>query len=850
MALSPLSNILQRPQPLAEPLPSGMDVQLPEREPTTITQGGIAETELEDGGKIIDFAPKTKREPPSAFDANLAEHMEESDLNKIASDLLQGIQLDEQSRTQWLAMHAEGIKLLGLLIEDSQGSSGESSAPLEGMSTVRHPLLLDACLMFQATARGELLPAAGPVKVRDDKTNAPPGMGHNGGLPLDNQQAPMDAGQQQPASIGPVPNPPLQTPPGAIGGMGMAGSQPAPLPAAPLPEPRDAIAQALQKDFNHYLTVTATEYVPDTDRMLFTVGFGGEGIKKVYNCPIRRRPVSESIPMEDFIVSNALTDLANARRITHKIQMRPSVMRRMQLLKVYRDIPLIQPTQSDQPNAVDQIKSAVQGVQPQVQDQKDADHQLYETCCELELDEYAPKQFKDKKLPLPYRVTMDKDSQKVLEVRRNWKEDDEQCLAREYFVEFSFVKAFGFYGIGLLHILGNTTKVLTALWREFVDAGAFANFPAFLYAKGVGRQLTNQFRAGPGQGIGLDVGLQDIRSAVMPFPYKEPGPAFTAFVQHVEELGQRLGGTAQTNVGEGRQDAPVGTTLALIEQQTKPTNAVLKRLHSSTGKELMLLKERFKDDPEAFWRFNKKPAQTWEKELFIKALNDYDIVPVSDPNNPTMLHRAAKAEWLKQTAIAAPGLLDVKKVFLRSAQDLEISDAEDMLAPPSPAPGPLPVPTDPNKMAAIQLKGQEMQLDQVTAQQKQALDQQKMSFEQQDREAERVNRLQLAQIAWQTEQLRLASTLAIHADKTEAADKALGLKLTSDHMASAYDQSHQVDQQQQDQLHQQGQAEAERGHQQGMSEVDRQHVAEQAQLDREHQQALARQSAQQRKKQS
>lgn len=831
MSLSPLSNILQRPQPVAAPLPPPLDVDLMQAN-APVVNDGVAETETDDGGKIIDFAPKQKKETPTDFNANLAEFMDESELNRIAADLITGIQNDEQSRAEWLSMYADGIKLLGLIVEEGKGDTGSTSAPLEGMSSVRHPLLLDACLLFQANARGEMLPAAGPVKVRDDRTTKPVGIGHNGGPPLEPTGA-MAPQTSPPFSGGagaaaPIPlNPPQAS---LVGGTGAGGPGVSP-GAAPLPpEERDNNAQALETDFNHYLTVTATEYVPDTDRMLFTVGFGGIGIKKVYNCPIRRRPVSESIAMEDFIVSNALTDLANAGRITHRIKMRSSVLKRMQLLSQYRDVPLVAPIASDETNAVEQAKAQVQGVQAQPQDPKDADHTLYETCCELKLDEFAPKHFKDKELALPYRVTMDKKSQKILEVRRNWKEDDEQCLAREYFVEFPFVKAFGFYGIGLLHILGNTTKALTAIWRELLDAGMFANFPGFIYAKGVGRQLTNQFRVPPGGGVGLDIGLQSIKDAVMPLPYKEPGPAFTAFLTHVEELGQRLGGTSQTNVGEGRQDAPVGTTLALIEQATKPTNAVLKRLHSAQDKEFKLLKERFKDNPEAFWRFNPRPAQQWQKDQFVKALSDYDLVPVSDPNNPTMLHRAAKAEWLKQTAIAAPGLLDVKKVFLRSAQDLQVSDAEDMLAPPAPQAGPPPIPTDPNKMAAIQLKGQELQADQQTEQQKQQFDARKMQLEMQDRQAERQSRENIARMNWQTEQLRLASTLAIHSDKSEAADRVLRMKMVDSHMTSAYDQAHQQDQTLQGQQHDQSMSEADRQHSTDQAELDRQHQLEQAKL--------------------
>lgn len=813
MALSPLANVLRRPEPERPPLPEPVQIELPEGMAEPRMEDGALVTELGDGAAIIDLAPRlgARKGKSKDFYANLAEEMDDGEMNRIASELLTGIEADDQSRQEWLNTHAEGIKLLGLVLEDNSSNGGDSASGLDGMSTARHPMLLEAVLLFQANARGELLPAAGPVKVRDDRPNKPqapapnPMLGHNGGPPLDGPSPLAGAGLPPGAPPMPGSGPGMPMPPPGP----MAGAPPAPppqpsmVPGVPMPGPgddeddRDELADALEKDFNHYLTVTAQEYVPDTDRMLFSVGFGGQGVKKVYNCPIRRRPVSESIAMEDFIVSNALTDLGNAARITHRIKMRPSTLKRMQLLGAYRDIALGKPQQATQPNAVDQAKADVAGVQPQVQDPKDADYEVLEVYCELELDEYAPTQFKGKGLPLPYKVTLERDSQRVLQIQRNWREKDKQALAKKFFVEFPYDKAFGFYGIGLLHIVGNLTRALTAMMRISIDNGMFSNFPGFLFAKGAGRQLTNQFRVAPGSGVGLDVGLQKLSDAVMALPYKEFSQAWAQYQQQLEQMGQRVAGTANINVGEGRQDAPVGTTLALIEQATKPTGAVLKRLHTAQSKELQLLGERFRDDPEAFWRFNKRPTVGWQKEQFIKALDDYDLVPVSDPNNPTKLHRAARGAAVTQFQAANPGVLDPRKVFTQLvAPSLELADPQSYLAPPMPPQAPPAPPPDPAKLANAQAK---MQGDQLRAQ----TEQEKAKLNMQDRAEARASRIRELELRaeierekregmLEVESLKHATAVAVASERADQADRHKALDIASDHTHAEAEREHRA----------------------------------------------------------
>ncbi len=676
-------------------------------------KGGTLSIPQEDGSILIDLRPDlTKRAEEAEHTENLADLIDPTELSRIASNLLEGIDSDESSRKDWLETRARGLNLLGLKLEEGR-SDVASSAPLEGMSTVRHPLLLEAVLRFQAMARGELLPASGPVKVRNDTP----------------------------------PNPDM----------------PAPALGQDMQYVED-VATSLERDLNHYLTVSAPEYYPDTDRMLFTIGFGGLGIKKVYNCPLRRRPVSESIDPKDFIVSNAATDLSNAGRLTHRIMMRPSTLKRMQIVGAYRDVAISPATVDTSKNEVDKTIGEIQGisVKQHLFQPEDQEQELYESYCELDIAGYEHKDEDDKVtgLRVPYKVTVHKESRQVLEVRRNYEEDDPLCMPSEVFVDFQFVPGLGFYPIGLLHILGNSTMALTAAWREMLDACMFGNFPGFIYNKSVGRQLTNEFRVAPGGGVGIEVGMQRIQDAIMPLPYKEPGGAMINFIQRVEELAQRIGGTAEANVGEGKQDAPVGTTLALIEQATKMIDAVHKRLHASQQREFALLKKRFKEDPESFWRHRKKPRVQWQTDMFLAALDANEIVPVADPNNPTSLHRVAKASFVAEAALQAPSLFDQMAVAKRVFRIMGIDSEGLFLQQQAPAPA------DP-RMEAVKVKGMGM-MQQAQAQEKMAMVKAGQVLAQsKDKAADRTSKERLEIIKLQGQQKQLDQNLQLEQRKAQ-----------------------------------------------------------------------------------
>jgi hypothetical protein len=719
--------------------------------------GGKEKRVEPDGTILIRERPTAakKNEDPDEFFRNLAEEdLSESTLASIAAELLEGIESDNQSRMDWLQNAAEAIKLLGLKIEPMRSSGVDGAAPLEGMSTAHSPLLLEAVLRGQANASGELLPASGPAKVSNDR---PPRPAQLAG-PQDNQEG-TESGDIAAGIIARVK-------------AWFAGNPQAGLAAAIPQQDDDTLAQALQKDINHYLTTTASEYYPDTKRMLFRVYLFGCEFKKVFNCPIRLRPVSESVPANEVIVNNGATDLRNATRITHRIRMPHSTLIRMQVAGAYRKMKLVEQP-SENPDPVERAQSVVAGRALFPSLPADHRHTIMETYAEIDLPgfEHKDEDGDETGLPLPYKVSIDYDTRQVLEVRRDW--DQEQPglpQRRRTFVKFSFVEALGFYGLGLMHLLGNTTNSMTSVWRLLIDALMFGNFPGFLYADSLGKQLTNIFRVPPGAGVPIQLnGAQDIHSVAMGLPYQKPDAVSIQLAEMVEKQGQRLGGTADTPVGEGKQNAPVGTTLALIEQATKIVDAVHKGLHRSQAEELQMLVDRFREDPGALTRFNRRPSRQWQEAEFLQALDDMNIVPASDPNTPSQMHRIMRAVARVQlAAMAPPGLIDYRAVLeatLRTLGDDPEEFMTDMNAPPPAPPAPPMPPADPAKMAELQQKGQqsaqqhqermaELELEQANQQREQQMRGAEAIVESRDRAADRTSRETVAALRLKTEQTK------------------------------------------------------------------------------------------------
>jgi hypothetical protein len=567
---------------------------------------GALEIAQPGGGVVVNFDDHRKKEEEGKdWFANLADDIDAMELSRIANDLLDAIEADDRSRQGYLEIVARGIGLLGLKLEQPKSTVGDSSATSEGMSSITNPLLLEAILKGWANARAELLPAEGPVKI---------------------EEAPGDESPQQ-----------------------------------------DDLAEALERDMNYYFTVKASEYVPDTSHMLlWGTYFKGSGFKKVYRCPMRRRPVSESVDAKDLIVSDTTKDLKSCGRITHQIEMRPSVMKRMKLLKAYRNADLTQPSPSTNP--VEQKIAGIQGTQTQKDRPEDEPYNLYETQCELDLPQYAPGEFKDARIPLPYLVTIDKDSREILQIRRDWAEDDEECERQRMYVKYPYIPGPGFYGTGMLNILGNSSAAMTAVDREGLDAGMFASFPGGVISKIAGRQNTSNFRVAPGEFAPVETGNMKISDVMMPMPYKDVTPGLMAMRDKILEQSKSLAGAAEIPAGEGLQNIPVGTMLAQIEQATKVMSAAHKDMHDAQAEEIELTVELFRRNPDDFFRGVKKrkqydqrrrarliaegrlppnarlaPVVDWTEEKFLQALDDYQLVPRSDPNTPSHLHRVMKA---------------------------------------------------------------------------------------------------------------------------------------------------------------------------------------------------------------
>ena len=491
----------------------------------------------------------------------------------------------------------------------------------QSISRIKNPSLLKACMRSQSMSRGQLLPAAGPAKIQT-----------------------------------------------------ISGED----------EAKDKLARDFGQDFNYFLTDVDREYYEDTDRMLFYRAFEGSGYKKVYRDAILGHPVSRFVSMENLIVSEDARSLHGALRKTHELIYNPVQVQRMQALGGWLDVELGQPMQNLSPARRKVLES--QGLSPVSTRSQDTSYTIYEGYFAFGKGDYGfadPLAHDD--IPAPYRLTMDRDSRKVLALHRNWNKPDKKYRERDVFVKFGLVPGLGFLDYGFLHLIGNQVRVLTAIWQIMVDKGMLSNFPGGLKVKGV-RAATNELNPGLGEWVEVDIGsMTSIKDALMAMPYGEISATFFQLAESIQKDVEALSGTLDIPTGQGTTNTPVGTILAMIEQQSQDLTAVQQRDHRAQKEELRLIRDLFVQHPEDLMHLQ-RPGSDRKWSDMVAEFTNFDLVPASDPNIPSQAHRILQNQFLATMAEKAPflfGPAGLRKSMARVLTGTGINDAEDLLDSPA-----------------------------------------------------------------------------------------------------------------------------------------------------------------------
>jgi len=542
-------------------------------------------------------------EPKTAenFDANLAEYLDSGFIEGLGGDLMADLDQDKASRKEWEKAYVDGLKLLGLQIE-------ERTEPWNGACGVFHPMITEAVVRFQSEMITETFPAAGPVKTK------------------------------------------------------IIGKE--------TPEKKES-AVRVQDDMNFELTEVMKEFRPEHERMLWSLPATGSAFKKVYYDPNLGRQVSMFVPAEDIILPYGTTDMDTCRRLTHVMRKSKNELLKLQAAGFYRDTELGEP---------DKNKSDIQQAKDKETGFSDLNDDRF-TLMEVHVDLHIPDDpygEKENEIAVPYVVTLIRGTNTILSIYRNWNEDDALKLKRQHFVHYQYVPGFGAYGFGLFHLIGGFAKSATSLMRQLVDAGTLSNLPGGLKSRGL-RIKGDDTPIAPGEFRDVDVASGNIRDSILPLPYKEPSQVLYSLLGNIVEEGRRFAATADMKVSDMSAQAPVGTTLALLERQLKVLTAVQARTHFSLKQEFKLLKSIIRDYTD--------PDYTYDPEYGTKRAkqSDYDqvdVIPVSDPNAATMSQRVVQYQAVIQMAQMAPQIYDLPQLHRAMLDVLGIKNAEKLVPLP------------------------------------------------------------------------------------------------------------------------------------------------------------------------
>jgi len=456
-------------------------------------------------------------------------------------------------------------------------------------------------------------------------------------------------------------------------------------------------ARRVQEYMNYQIMYGMEEYEAEFDQMLYFLGLAGSTFKKVYYDDLLEKPVSKFLEAENVLVPYSATDVKSAERITHLFKMSPNEIRKMQLNGFYEEMDINEGGSQQ----YSQIQEQYDKMSGQQRTGPDNDLTIYECHCYLDLEEFPDEdeQGEPTGIELPYIVTVCDDMNTVLRITRNYKEDDALKTRIPYFVQYRFTPGTGFYGFGLVHLLGNLSRTATSTLRQLVDAGTLANLPAGFKARGL--RISDQGNPlNPGEWRDIDVPGGDLRSSLLPLPYQEPSSTLFNLMGYVVDAAQRFVGTTDIGVGDGNQEAPVGTTVALLERGSRIVSAVHKRLYASMKIELKMLAQLYSEDPTPY------PYEV-DAEREIKA-QDFDeridILPVSDPNIFSMSQRVVLAQEQLQLAQSDPAMHNMYEAYRRVYTALGIQNVDEILKPQ-----PIPEPIDPaqeNQDASAVARGQ------------------------------------------------------------------------------------------------------------------------------------------------
>ena len=434
---------------------------------------------------------------------------------------------------------------------------------------------------------------------------------------------------------------------------------------------KEDAAQRVRDDMNFKLTEEMPEYRPEHERMLYSLGLSGSAFKKVYYDPAMGRQVALYIPAEDVIVPYGASNLNNAERVTHVMRKTKNEIKKLQVSGFYRDIDLGDPVNIM--TDIEKKKAEQQGYKAS----DDNRYQILEIHTDLDIEgfEDVDKDGEPTGIALPYVVTIDRGTGDVLAIYRNWLEDDNQKAKRQHFVDYCYIPGFGFYGMGLIHVIGGYARAGTSLIRQLVDAGTLSNLPGGLKSRGM-RIKGDDTPIAPGEFRDVDVPSGAIKDNVMALPYKEPSATLLTLLNQITEEGRRLGSISDMKISDMSSQAPVGTTLAILERTLKTMGAVQARVHYSMKQEFKLLKGIIRDYAPSEYEYDPQGGNRKAKQA------DYDIVeviPVSDPNSSTMAQRIMQYQAVIQLASQAPQIYNLPQLHRQMIEVLGIQNAEKLV---------------------------------------------------------------------------------------------------------------------------------------------------------------------------